>query len=105
MSEDNSSQFRKVVFEACRRAEIKFDPDNIHEWQIEALQSCIKQNTTLVAVPTGGGKSLIFQLAPIVNSIILKKPQFVLIVSPLRALIKNQTEIFISEKCIRLEKI
>ena len=46
---------------------------------------------------------MVFQLAPVVFSIISNKPKFVLIISPLVALIKNQSQMFHGEKCIRLQ--
>ena len=104
MNNFDSTQIRDIVFQAFKRSAINFDPDKIYDWQIEAIESCIRNETTLVAIPTGGGKTLVFQLAPVVLSIIAKKPQFVLIISPLLALIKNQSQMFHEEKCIRLEK-
>ena len=82
-------EMRDIIFQAFKRSAINFDPDKIYDWQIGAIESCIRNETTLVAIPTGGGKTLVFQLAPVVLSIIAKKPQYALIISPLLALIKK----------------
>ena len=54
--------------------------------QAEALLQVLKQQDTVVLLPTGGGKSLIYQLAG------LLMPGVTLVVDPLIALMEDQTE-------------
>jgi len=58
----------------------------LHEKQIEALSSLDKKKNTLAIIPTGGGKSLIFQLHA------LTLEGLTLVVSPLVALMKEQVD-------------
>ena len=50
--------------------------------QLEAIQSLLSGQHTLVVMPTGSGKSLVFQLAA------LHLPGVTLVISPLIALMK-----------------
>lgn len=54
--------------------------------QQEAIESILKGNHTLVVMPTGAGKSLIFQLAA------LQYDGITLVISPLIALMKDQVD-------------
>ncbi|HLE53568.1 MAG TPA: RecQ family ATP-dependent DNA helicase, partial [Anaerolineales bacterium] len=54
--------------------------------QAEAIQSLLNNQHTLVVMPTGAGKSLIYQLAS------LHLPGLTLVVSPLIALMKDQVD-------------
>jgi ATP-dependent DNA helicase RecQ len=54
--------------------------------QVEAIESLLNGQHTLVVMPTGSGKSLIFQLAA------LHLPGITLVISPLIALMKNQVD-------------
>ena len=102
---NQQSDFISLVIEAFNKCGgEKFDPTNIHNWQIEAIQSVLENETTLVSVKTSGGKSLVYTLVPIVQSIIVRQPRFVMIVSPLIALIKDQMQkSFGFEKCHHIE--
>ncbi|XP_015797640.2 probable ATP-dependent DNA helicase RecS [Nothobranchius furzeri] len=63
-----------------------------HE-QIEALKSFIFQKDVFAALPTGYGKSLIYQLAPVVAKRMgLSENPLVVIVSPLIALMEDQVK-------------
>jgi ATP-dependent DNA helicase RecQ len=55
--------------------------------QVEALQSLMSGQHTLVVMPTGSGKSLIYQLAA------LNFPGITLVLSPLVALMKDQVDV------------
>ena len=55
--------------------------------QKEAIQSVIDSNNTFVVMPTGGGKSLIYQLPALVQD------GMAIVVSPLIALMKNQVDV------------
>ncbi|HNT53794.1 MAG TPA: RecQ family ATP-dependent DNA helicase [Anaerolineaceae bacterium] len=54
--------------------------------QAEAVQSLLNSRHTLVVMPTGSGKSLVFQLAA------LHLPGLTLVISPLIALMKDQVD-------------
>jgi ATP-dependent DNA helicase RecQ len=54
--------------------------------QAEAIQSLLKGKHTLVVMPTGSGKSLIYQL------VALHLPGITLVISPLIALMKDQVD-------------
>lgn len=54
--------------------------------QAEIINSILKQQDTLIVMPTGGGKSLCFQLPA------LLQPGLTIVVSPLVALMENQVQ-------------
>ena len=54
--------------------------------QTEAIQSLLDGQHTLVVMPTGSGKSLVFQLAGVLL------PGLTLVISPLIALMKDQVD-------------
>jgi len=63
-----------------------FDFSSFRPGQEEAIQSLLAGNHTLVVMPTGAGKSLIFQLAA------LQFDGLTLVISPLIALMKDQVD-------------
>ncbi|TLN00297.1 DEAD/DEAH box helicase, partial [bacterium] len=63
-----------------------FGFDSFRPGQQEALHSLLGGRDTLVVMPTGAGKSLIFQLAA------LQLPGLTLVISPLIALMKDQVD-------------
>jgi len=70
--------------EACLQSAFGFD--SFRPGQQEAIQSLLAGRHTLVVMPTGAGKSLIFQLAA------LQLDGLTLVISPLIALMKDQVD-------------
>ena len=66
---------------------------SLHVQQKEAIRNIVfLRKDTLIILPTGFGKSLIFQLLPFVfDSWLGAKKSFILVVSPLNALMRDQT--------------
>lgn len=60
--------------------------ETLRERQSEALEAAVAGRDALVVMPTGGGKSLCFQLPPVMTG------EFTLVVSPLIALMKDQVD-------------
>ncbi|MGI4815661.1 MAG: DEAD/DEAH box helicase, partial [Janthinobacterium lividum] len=60
------------------------DIHNLYEYQLQVLDRLNKRNNTLAVIPTGGGKSLIYQLMA------LELEGITLVISPLLALMEEQ---------------
>jgi ATP-dependent DNA helicase RecQ len=65
---------------------IHFNYDNFRSGQEQAIDSILEKKNTVVILPTGGGKSMIFQLPALILEGIT------LVVSPLIALMKDQVD-------------
>ena len=76
-AEEQKAGLRTFLRDAFRKR-------NFREAQEEAIIRCIAGNDTVVLLPTGAGKSLIYQMAGLV------KPGLTLVVTPLVALIEDQ---------------
>jgi ATP-dependent DNA helicase RecQ len=74
----------EVELQAALRAHFSFPA--FRPGQVEAIQHVLHGQHTLVVMPTGSGKSLIYQLAA------LQLPGVTLVISPLIALMKDQVD-------------
>ena len=68
--------------------------ETLFDYQIEVLNLLSKKKNTLSIIPTGGGKSLLFQLLS------LELEGITLVVSPLLALMEEQFDAFFTRKTI-----
>lgn len=68
--------------------------DSLYKYQEAVLKTLLNKNNTLAIIPTGGGKSLIFQLAA------LEQDGVTIVISPLLALMHEQVE-YLKQKNIQ----
>jgi ATP-dependent DNA helicase RecQ len=64
----------------------RFGFDELRDGQLDAIQAVLKNQDTLAVMPTGFGKSAIYQIAGTL------KPGATIVVSPLIALQRDQVE-------------
>jgi len=75
---------------ACEQ--FKFSTLNKHQKEV-IISAVLKKKDIFVSLPTGFGKSVIFQAVPMVlDNFTGESGQIVIVVSPLLSLIKDQTE-------------
>ncbi|WP_139983925.1 RecQ family ATP-dependent DNA helicase [Nocardioides litoris] len=72
--------------DGIRIAARRFGVDRPQDWQVDAVRAAVGGRDVLVVAPTGGGKSLVYQLAGI------ERDGWTLVVSPLLALQADQVE-------------
>lgn len=97
MADSNSFDLR---FEnACLNALNKFKLDEFKDIQRKALKEVILGKDVFVILPTGSGKSLIFQTAPIVFDHMegSTEESIVLVISPLVSLMRDQVNFLLSK--------
>ena len=75
---------------ALNQACMTFRIDKFHEEQQEAIDLFFEGKDVFVSLPTGYGKSIIFQAIPVIASALWKKPCTIFVVSPLKALMEDQ---------------
>ena len=82
-----------MTSEACDRILETFKIDSLKELQRRGLEALIKGQDVFIVQPTGSGKSLIFQSAPIVFDImkpLQKGKSIAIVISPLVSLMEDQ---------------
>ena len=89
----------KEAFEAVKA---QFELTDLLPEQQEAIKAFFKGKNVFVNLPTGFGKSLIFQSLPIVADIVSGKPRgssVIVVISPLRSLMEDQVQ-YLNSICI-----
>ncbi len=76
----------------------RFGLESFREWQLDIIKSVVEKNDTLVFMPTGWGKSLIYQFSWMILEGV------VIVISPLISLMKDQVD-KLNELWIRAELI
>ena len=70
--------------------------EDLHQEQVEGIKAFFKTSChVLINLPTGSGKSLIFQSLPLVADCLYGRPRgscTLIVISPLQALIKDQVD-------------
>lgn len=81
--DQQTTENRDAVLEQVRRV---WGFDTLRPLQREAIDAALAHRDALVVMPTGGGKSLCYQVPPLVSE------ELTVVVSPLIALMKDQTD-------------
>lgn len=86
---ENEEDFVKAV----SKTKLNFQVDTLKQEQVEALHSFICKKDVFVNLPTGFGKSLIFQMVPlVVKEMGICTNPIVIVVSPLVTLMREQVK-------------
>jgi superfamily II DNA helicase RecQ len=83
MAKQQQRQFGEE--ELCGALKYHFQHDTFRPFQLEAIQATLSGRDSLLILPTGGGKSMTFQLPALAKS-----NCFTVVVGPLMALAKDQ---------------
>ena len=78
------------AFEAARK---QFEVDELYHQQKEGIRNFFKHKRVFVNLPTGFGKSLIFQCLPLVADVLFQRDlgtSILIVISPLKYLIQDQ---------------
>lgn len=89
---EERSQNETVYVAALEQVCATFGVQTLHEEQRKAIDTFFEGKDVFVSLPTGYGKSVIFQAIPVIASILSKKPCTIFVVSPLKALMDDQVQ-------------
>ena len=92
MSEATCTRTREAFDAAIKEVCETFAIEKFHEEQQKAIDLFFDGKDVFVSLPTGYGKSIIFQSIPVIASRLWKKPCTIFIVSPLKALMQDQVK-------------
>lgn len=87
---------------AFEEVKYQFNVANILPEQEESIREFFKEKNVFVNLPTGYGKSLIYQCLPFVYDILHAKPRgssIIIVISPLRSLMNDQVS-YLNNLCI-----
>lgn len=87
-----SEELWQMAFEAAKS---QFRIESFLKEQKDAIKAFFQNRNVFVNLPTGFGKSLIFQCLTIVGDVLHKKPRgssVIVVISPLRSLMNDQVE-------------
>ena len=84
----NKTLYNTAVHQVCAI----FGIEKLHLEQQKAIDKFFEEKDVFVSLPTGYGKSFIFQAIPVIASLVCKKPCTIFIVSPLKALMEDQVQ-------------
>ena len=65
---------------------------NFREGQLEIINKILAKKDTLAILPTGGGKSVCFQIPALIFAQNINDPQITIVISPLISLMKDQVD-------------
>ena len=81
--------------EAMNKCKSQFKIQHLLKEQKEAIEVFFEKKNIFINLPTGFGKSLIYQCLPIVADVLYERPQgssVIVVISPLRSLMNDQVE-------------
>ena len=83
---------------ACDRVVERFKVENLKDLQRKALQKLVNGEDVFVIQPTGSGKSLVYQSAPMVFDIVKRTTlqSIAVVISPLTSLMQDQVKFLTS---------
>ena len=87
-----TSEMKEAYEAALRQVCGTFRIPELHEEQRGANNCFFEGKDVSISLPTGYGKSVIFQAIPVIASLVWKKPCTMFIVSPLTALMEDQVQ-------------
>ena len=93
--------FELALQKACQ----VFGVEKLFSKQFEALKTFVSGTDVFLNLPTGFGKSLVFQMAPLVHAELSRSHDgfaanpVILIISPLVSLMEDQTNFLLGEAC------
>ena len=89
---DNNRERIVKVFLISFSAKLKFSLELKNEPQYSAIDCLLNGNHVLAVLPTGYGKSHIYQILVLVNKIDKGQPTSALVVCPLRSIVDDQVQ-------------